>query len=221
MSSRIEHADALAILRELPANWAQACITSPPRDTQPEALEAVLAEAHRVLRFDGTLWLYATRLPIEAAALRAWGYHPQQAPWWAAPLATGGTRVLLASKRERFFCDPPSVDPRRPRHFSCASDACRQPRSVAPSGCVHETSAQLARRLLLASTSPKACGVCGAPYRRTEEHGRRGASCAHRDTSGRCLVIDPYHERGVSLIGGLAQRHGRSFLGITQAGERQ
>jgi hypothetical protein len=221
MSSRIEHADALAILRELPENWAQACITSPPHETPARMLDAVLAEVHRVLRFDGTLWLYAPRLPVEASALRACGFHPQEAPWWAAPLATSGIRVLMASKRERFFCDPPSLNPRRPRHFSCTSSRCLQPRSAAPADCVREVDAQLARRLLLASTSPRACGVCGAPYRRTEGPGQRCASCAHRDASGRCLVIDPFHERGVSLVGEVAQRHGRSFLGIAQAGERQ
>ncbi len=31
MSWRIEHADPLAILRELPDTWAQTCVTSPPR----------------------------------------------------------------------------------------------------------------------------------------------------------------------------------------------
>ncbi len=30
MSWRIEHADALSLLRELPDNWAQTCVTSPP-----------------------------------------------------------------------------------------------------------------------------------------------------------------------------------------------
>jgi DNA modification methylase len=30
MSWRIEHADALALLRDLPDNWAQTCVTSPP-----------------------------------------------------------------------------------------------------------------------------------------------------------------------------------------------
>lgn len=221
MSSRIEHADALAILRELPENWAQACITSPPYETTTKTLEAVLAEVHRVLRLDGTLWLYAQRLPVEAPALRECGFHPQEAPWWAAPLATSGIRVLMACKRERFFCDPPSLNPRRPRHFSCTSSTCRQPRCAAPAECVPEANSQLVRRLLLASTSPKACGVCGAPYRRTDTPGQRCASCAHRDASGRCLVIDPFHERGISLVGEIAHRHGRSFLGIAQAGQRQ
>jgi hypothetical protein len=218
MSSRIEHADALAILRELPENWAQACITSPPRETS-RTLEAVLAEVHRVLRCDGTLWMYAQRLPVEVSGLAAWGFHPQEAPWWAAPLATDGIRVLMGSKRERFFCDPPSLNPRRPRHFSCTSSPCCQPRCAAAG--VPEAESQLVRRLLLASTSPRACGVCGAPYRRTDTPGQRCTSCAHRDASRRCLVIDPFHERGISLVGEVAHCHGRSFLGIAQAGQRQ
>jgi hypothetical protein len=30
MSWRVEHADALSLLRELPDNWVQTCVTSPP-----------------------------------------------------------------------------------------------------------------------------------------------------------------------------------------------
>jgi len=60
MSWRIENSDALSLLRSLPCEWAQTCVTSPPyRGPQDhvEHLVSVLDEVHRVLRSDGTLWL--------------------------------------------------------------------------------------------------------------------------------------------------------------------
>lgn len=61
MSFRVEHADPLTLLRELPDDWAQACVTTPRRDLPIHYLLAVLDELHRVLRHDGTLWLSFTR----------------------------------------------------------------------------------------------------------------------------------------------------------------
>ncbi len=70
---------------------------------------------------------------------------------------------------------------------------------------------------MLAGSSPVACGVCGAPYRRARPgesaQGARRATCAHNDKSGRCLVLDPFCGSGTT--GAAAHRLGRSFLGIT------
>jgi DNA modification methylase len=135
MSWRIEQSDALKVLRELPDEWAQTCVTSPPHwglrdyglpratwggtegcrhawgETQRggqfcrrcdawrgclgleptpelyvEHLVAVLAEVHRVLRPDGTLWLNlgdsytsggrTSRAPDRKSASRAMGERP-------------------------------------------------------------------------------------------------------------------------------------------------
>jgi hypothetical protein len=57
MSWRIEEADSLTLMRELPDAWAQTCLTRPPSTQAPEVTLEVLSEVHRVLREDGTLWL--------------------------------------------------------------------------------------------------------------------------------------------------------------------
>jgi hypothetical protein len=74
MSWRIEQADALTLLRELPDRWAQTCVTRPPRAGDPDRTLAILAEVRRVLRDDGTLWvlLAPDQLPL-ATELRAEG----------------------------------------------------------------------------------------------------------------------------------------------------
>lgn len=75
MGVRVIHGDALEVLRTLPAGSGQCCVTSPPywglrdygvsgqlglEDTPEDYVEklvAILREARRVLRDDGTLWL--------------------------------------------------------------------------------------------------------------------------------------------------------------------
>lgn len=115
---------------------------------------------------------------------------------------------------------------------------------------------ELASVCARATTSPTACGVCGAPWRRLvnkrerdaevkdasnqkisetvrpdrQRHGeRRGAAggqtmlqydhssagfeptCAHRDPTGRCLVVDPF--AGASTVGLAAAELGLDYVG--------
>lgn len=66
---------------------------------------------------------------------------------------------------------------------------------------------------VLAGSAPIACGICGAPWKRhpsSEDEWRSG--CAHNDSSGRCLVLDPFC--GSATTGAVAHRFGRDFLGI-------
>lgn len=99
MSTRIEHADAISILGELPNGWAQTTITNPPNRDIPKAL-AVLAHVHRVLREDGTLWLLAEPSKPLLAGLRQQGWLHQPLPAWARPLAGNPSlRPCLLSKR--------------------------------------------------------------------------------------------------------------------------
>jgi site-specific DNA-methyltransferase (adenine-specific) len=105
---------------------------------------------------------------------------------------------------------------------------------------------KLVEPCVLAGSSPKACGQCGAPWKRQTEteyrhhekwfgdkqaarHSRGSAgtsydepvatrtvgwepSCAHRDDSGRCLVVDPF--AGSGTVGVVTRWHGRNFVGI-------
>jgi DNA modification methylase len=72
---------------------------------------------------------------------------------------------------------------------------------------------KLVEPCILAGTAPTACGICGTPWqrdRKDKEHWQPG--CAHRDSSGRCLVLDPFC--GSATTGAVAARHGRDFLGV-------
>src|ERR1700688_647653 len=112
MTWRVEQAGALSILRELPGEWAQTCVTSPPSDLAVPYLLAVLDEVRRVLRLDGTLWL---RLPPGAdsrrlvALLREAGWLRPTAP---RMLAGGHLRgrfpgeLMLLTKRPAFLYCP-------------------------------------------------------------------------------------------------------------------
>jgi hypothetical protein len=71
------------------------------------------------------------------------------------------------------------------------------------------------QRCILASSTPAACGICGAPWARSSRRGgleRWRAGCRHVDEGARSLVIDPY--AGHADIGLAARRLGRSYLGI-------
>jgi hypothetical protein len=226
VSWRIEQADALALLRELPDGWAQTCVTSLPRPGASAEVFAILVQARRVLRADSTLWLFTHRAEPLQDALGELGFYGHGTPRWAAPLAANtNTRLLLFTKSTRFFCDAYTLNypgPRRAFHASTQSPTRGTRRRL----CGRERLARLTRRCVLAGSSPLACGVCGAPYERApaSESGRgaRRPTCAHRDRAGRCLVLDPFAYPGTPT-GEIAHRYGRSFLGISDiahVGER-
>lgn len=214
MSARIEHADPLALLRELPSGWAQSCITSPPLDGLRATL-AVLGEVRRVLREDGTLWLLCDRNQPLLAALCDQGWRPRPTPEWSRQLAPrwGASRVLLLSKECRYFHE--QLAPVPSGLAGCVSRGRRR-----AEGCRsgHEQHVALLKRCILAGSSPVACGICGAPFGRARPgspaNGTRQPTCEHNDPAGRCLLLDPFY-RPAAATAELAQRHGRSFLGIT------
>jgi hypothetical protein len=218
VSWRIEQTDALALLRELPENWAQTCVTTLPRTSTFADVLAILSESRRVLRADSTLWLFAHQEEPLQHALMQLGFYAQGSPRWAALLAAyGGPRLLVFTKQPRFFCDAHPLDRLpRPRRVSGQSGV----RRAQPMPCKRELCIQLTRRCILAGSSPIACGVCGAPYRRARRPGERTqsarfeATCAHNDQAGCCLVLDPFCHPGTHTPE-LAHRYGRSFLGIT------
>lgn len=72
----------------------------------------------------------------------------------------------------------------------------------------------LARACVIAGSAPHACASCGEPLPDTPPELDSGAApgCAHRDRTGRCLVLDPFC--GSALAGAIAHRLGRSYLGI-------
>ncbi len=217
MSWRIEHADPLAILRELPDKWAQACVTSPPRRGSRDHILAVLGEVHRVLREDGTLWLLHPERSLPAELVeRGWQAH---SVGWAGSLTRGRIRLWLLTKRPGYFCETGAI-----HGYACLRNTARLAgRLVCCESCPWQEQRDLHPRLrrlcILAGTSPLACGACGAPWRRDPKRGRR-AACAHNAPGGRCLVLDPFCRSPQTAL--VASCLGRSFLGITdpQAGER-
>jgi hypothetical protein len=231
MSWRIEHSDALTLLRELPSEWAQSCVTSPPRDLPPQELLAVLEEVRRVLCADGTLWLALTRGGSSPSVL-AW---LQETAWLrpAHPRTISGYRVprsvVLFTKQPAYLFSPrlapaPGASSawRTPGRPGRARERCLRPRRAS---CVPARGSDglLARELvewcILTSTVPRACGVCGTPWLRVpypasgQERWRTG--CVHINGRGRSLVIDPFC--GSGNTGLAAQRRNRDFLGIEQS----
>ncbi len=195
MSWRIERADALALLRELPDGWAQTCVTRPPRAGDPERTLAILAEARRVLRDDGTLWVLLQReqLPL-AAELREEGWTQQPAPAWAERATRdahgAAARLFLFTKGERYFYDAHTIGARSGSPSWLCVGASRQTRRAQT--CLpareHERGLQLIKRCILAGSSLLACGECGAPYRRTRPGenalGLRRPTCSHNNPCG-------------------------------------
>lgn len=229
MSWRIEESDALAVLRELPAGWAQCCVTSPPRDTPIPHLLAVLGEVHRVLRPDGTLWLALT--PAEHTnkviqALKDTAWLKQTIPAW--PGGRIPRSLVLLTKQPEYLFNARAVSPparclrllRAPR----LGRGCAGWQSSRRAFCVPAPKAggllavELIEWCILTSTAARTCGVCGTPWRRiphnarARQHWRR--ECVHINASGRALVLDPFC--GPGNTGVAAQRHGRGFLGIEQ-----
>jgi hypothetical protein len=231
MSWRIEHSDALTLLRELPSGWAQSCVTSPPRDVPPRELLAVLEQVRRVLRDDGTLWLALSRGASSSSVL-AW---LQETAWLrpAQERAISGYRVprsvVLLTKQPAYLFTPrlapaPGAGSawRTSGRLGRTCGRCLLPRRAY---CIPApgNGGLLARELIewciLTSTVPRACGVCGTPWRRVpypasgQERWRTG--CVHINGRGRSLVIDPFC--GSGNTGLAAQRRDRDFLGIEQS----
>jgi hypothetical protein len=219
MSWRIEEADALVLLRELPDGWAQTCVARPPRGGDPERTLAILAEVRRVLR-DGTLWvlLAPDQLPL-AAELCAEGWTAQQSPAWATQRDTA-TQLLLFTKGDRYFYDARTIGARTGSPGRLCVGASRQARRAQTClpACEHERRLALVKRCVLAGSSLLACGECGAPYRRTRPGesalGLRRPTCPHNNPCGCCLVLDPFYDPAGIPTAEAALCTGRSFLGI-------
>jgi len=227
MSHRIEQADPLTLLRELPEEWAQTCVTSPPPDTPLLYLLAVLEEVHRVLRSDGTLWVGLANNP-DAHELM-WMLRDTD---WLRPLPSDVTprHVLLLTKQPDFLFHPQrrlsGTGSRRDRACSGSgiglprAHGCSRPRRA---WCVPSPrlDGSPSRRVLewcvLASTGPGACEVCGAPSRQMASRREWRSTCPHRNGRGRCLVIDPFCGTGDTGIVAIGQ--GRHYLGIDHGPE--
>lgn len=228
MSWRIEDPDALTVLRELPAGWAQSCVTRPPRDVPIPTLLTILAETRRVLRSDGTLWL---ALPPGGTSSQALGYLRETA--WLSPgrrVAERAPRgVLLFTKQPEYLFHPrPPLPPFAERRFTPRAGVRRRGRegSFAPrrAFCVAAPGIggfpwrEVIEWCVLSSTVTRACGVCGAPWQpvvTASRRGRPGRACVHLNGRGRSLVIDPFCESGTTAL--LTQLHDRDFLGIAQS----
>lgn len=219
MSWRIEHADALTLLRELPDRWAQTCVTAIPRDLSPAQAFAIFWQLRRVLRDDATVWLLREPAEPLLAGLLAQGWLRQRPPVWARPLSAGqdpSLRVCLLTMSERYLLRALPAGAGASASWRRASTTVQARRAqwcaVRPGQC-----SGLVRSCLLAGSSPLACGVCGAPCERPHPAraggiGRPG--CAHHSPHGRCLVLDPFY-RSCTPTAQIAACHGRSFLGIT------
>jgi hypothetical protein len=225
VSWRIEHSDALSLLRELPDDWAQTCVTQPSLACAPDRTLAIFSEVHRVLRDDGTLWLFARpdQLPL-TVELHTEGWRQHQSATWVMPLISecgAAIRLFLFTKKDRYFYDAHTIGA-RPRQSSpfCVSvnRHARRAQSCLPAR-EHEHRLQLVKRCVLAGSSLLACGECGAPYRRTRPGesapGIRRPTCPHNNPDGSCLVLDPFYDHAGIPTAEAALRTGRSFLGIT------
>jgi hypothetical protein len=227
MNWRVEHANPFALLAELPDGLAQTCFLRVPPDLPDPCLLMLLAEVHRVLRNDGTLWMTFPRLAAPGERLRL----AEQAGWILPERnrckpyqRCGRGTVTLCVKQLSFYFNP------RP-HLShtglCASQSCAgrrwdTPLGTArrawciPAGGTEALTPQVIQWCIRWSTSPRACEVCGAAWRRwssakTPER-RWWPGCRHGKDRGRCLVLDPLC--GLGQVGVLAVRDGRSFLGV-------
>jgi hypothetical protein len=233
MSWRIENVNPFALLNELPNGWAQTCFLRPPRDLPTPCLLAVLEHVHRVLRDDGTLWLsFPGRgtCPQELRRVEQAGWlRPERCERHRGSVIGRGVLTLFSKQREfHFDARPPSLNstffprhdevcPTRPRDRRRAD--CRQARRA---WCVPGTagtdsfSANVIEQCLRSSTSPRACGVCGAPWRRlpgvNDGGGGWRPGCSHLNDRGRCVVLDPFC--AAAEIGVLAVRAGHSYLGV-------
>jgi hypothetical protein len=219
MSWRIEQTHPLSLLPELPDQWAQACITTPPQHMPAPRVVAVLQEMYRVLRTDGTVWLDLHG--YQDAHELIWQL--RQTPWLRALSASVTPKqTLLLVKSPSFLFraqhSPPRTSP--PRRLACTPNpdghrgahGCGCRRFERRASCTHASTTLVGAVgwCVLASTTRHACEFCGAPSLRRTRHPRRPA-CAHHGDRGRCLVIDPFCRvrTGVAAVS-----HGRHYLGI-------
>lgn len=235
MSWRIETADPFALMRELPGAWAQTCFLRPPRDLPAPCLLAMLDEVHRVLREDGTLWIaFPGRGSVPPLVRLIEGAGWLRPAAFELPHRYRGIRdgvVTLFSKRVNFHFN---------QRAPLLAAGCPRQTEVCPAGTGSRARALESRRLarrgwcvpdrgradtltrsvlewcLLAGTSPRACGVCGAPWKRLRaagEHSRRWRpGCSHSNGRGRCLVLEPFC--GLGGVGEAAIRLARNYLGV-------
>jgi hypothetical protein len=226
MSWRVEQADPLVLLRELPGDWAQTCVTSPRPDAPVAYLIAVLDEVRRVLRADGTLWLSLARNPNAHNLI--WALRDTR---WLRPLPASATprHVLLLTKQPDFLFRPqrPVTRLASPQNHGCPrypgaqrpGHSCWGRRIPRRAWCVPSPGAAVAPAreviewCIFAGTAPCACEVCGAPSRQSAcSRGRWRSTCTHKGGRGRCLVIDPFCGSGDTGI--VAVSRGREYLGI-------
>ncbi len=229
MSWRIETANPFALLSELPDRWAQTCFLRPPRDLPTPCLIAILDRVHRVLRDDGTLWLSLPGRGSQPQALQLLedaGWHRQDRVLRGSgfSLIVGNSTVALFTKQQKFH-----FNTRLPLHRGAGGCPSQRRRGLsarrlqrrawcvpAPGG--EAQSAQVIDWCVRASTSPRACGICGTPWRRlpgaADHAGRWRPACSHINDRGRCLVLDPFC-RGSADVGLASVRAGRSYLGST------
>jgi hypothetical protein len=220
MSWRIEESDALTVMRELPSRWAQTCVTRPPRNVPVGELVAVLDEAARVLRADGTLWL---SLPSGGNSQHILDLLAGETPWARTerPWIPAGN-VALFTKQARYLHQHRLLTPVAIERRRCAStrrELARAPRRALCIPASHQDrlfSEGLIDWCILTSTTLQACGICGTPWQRipaaTGRVERWRRACPHLNRRGRSLVIDPYCGRGNTGLAAQARR--RDFLGI-------
>lgn len=233
MSWRIEHANPFAVLAELPNGLVQTCFLRVPPDLPDACLLVLSGELHRVLRDDGTLWITFPRLaaPVERLRLvRQAGWllpaeHPQARSNPTSRVTSCGASVTLCAKQPAFHFNPRRPLDRTGYRFStqtcsgrlryAAWRPTRRPWCI-PAGATEALATDVIEWCIRTSTSPRACEVCGAAWRRwpgattPERQWRPG--CRHGKGRGRCLVLDPFC--GLGQVGVLALRDRRSFLGV-------
>lgn len=216
--SRVKPGPAVRLLGELPAGRVQAIVTSPTRRELDRAPETLLAQLHRVLRADGTLWLLTAEKHLPSVLVER-GWIPREVDW-ATPLRVdpaGRARLYLLVKQPVFFYNPRAAEmllaPRTRATLARKVDRWQRC-SWSP-----EHRRELVRLCILAGSSRVACRACGMPYARTLQGARR-AACAHDDPGGRCLILDPFCHPGTGAHE-IAVRLGRAFLGITDGAGRR
>jgi hypothetical protein len=231
MSWRIETTNPFALLSELPDRWAQTSFLRPPGDLPTPCLIAILDRVRRVLRDDGTLWLSLPGRGHQPQALQMLedaGWHRQNRILRdsGVSLIVGTSSVALFAKQQRFHFNvrlPLRRGAGASQHRPVLSARRLQRRTwCVPAPCNEAQSAQVIDWCLRASTSARACGVCGTAWRKLpsagDHAGRWQPACSHRNDRGRCLVLDPFC-RGFPDVGLASVRAGRSYLGSTHEGE--
>ena len=235
MSWRIETANPYELMRELPDAWAQTCFLRPPRDLPAPCLTEMFDEIHRVLRDDGTLWVaYPGRgnEPEHALCLEEGGWLRADTAATAAryPNAVAHGRVMLFSKQPKFYFDPRAplhsaghrhqeVCPIRPGsrgHALGARRVARRALCIPAPGAAEALSASVIKWCMLAGSAPRACSVCGTPWKRLpaalEQSERWRPGCSHTNGGGRCLVLEPFC--GLGHVGEVAVHLRRHYLGV-------